>query len=135
MTDELPEDPPSTEQAPESPGPALSKLGGAFVGLLQGHLELLGIEIQEEKARIFRLLALFGICLVFGLMMIFGLSVVVLILFWDTYRLPAAIGLCVFFAVVLMICLSMALRLLKTSESPFRSTLAELARDKERLLP
>jgi len=39
----------------EAPRPSLKKLGGAFVGLLQGHLELVGIEVQEEKARTFRL--------------------------------------------------------------------------------
>ena len=33
----------------EAPRPSLKKLGGAFVGLLQGHLELVGIEVQEEK--------------------------------------------------------------------------------------
>lgn len=43
------------EPGEEAPKPSLKKLGGAFVGLLQGHLELLGIEFQEEKARTVRL--------------------------------------------------------------------------------
>ncbi|WP_043307865.1 phage holin family protein [Pseudomonas sp. ML96] len=121
--------------AAEAPKPSLKKLGGAFVGLLQGHLELLGIEFQEEKSRSFRLFVFSGLSLIFGLLVLLALSTVVLIACWDTYRLPAAIGLCVVYAVALLLCVRKAMCLAREGESPFRATLAELARDKERLLP
>ncbi|HSX72121.1 MAG TPA: phage holin family protein [Pseudomonas sp.] len=123
------------QPAAEPPKPSLKKLGGAFVGLLQGHLELLGIEFQEEKSRSFRLFVFSGLSLIFGLLVLLGLSTVVLIAFWDTYRLPAAIGLCVVYALALLACVMKAMRLARDGESPFRATMAELARNKERLLP
>ncbi|MDD0843908.1 phage holin family protein [Pseudomonas sp. Gutcm_11s] len=123
------------QPAAEAPKPSLKKLGGAFVGLLQGHLELLGIEIQEEKSRSFRLFVFSGLSLIFGLLVLLALSTVVLIACWDTYRLPAAIGLCVVYAAALLLCVRKAMCLAREGESPFRATLAELARDKERLLP
>ena len=123
------------QPAAEPPKPSLKKLGGAFVGLLQGHLELLSIEFQEEKSRTFRLFLFAGLCLVFSLLVLLGISTVVLIAFWDTHRLPAAIGLCMVFAIALLVCVLRAAKLARDGASPFRATVAELARDKERLLP
>ena len=76
------------------------RLGAAFLGLLHSHVELFGIELQEQKARTVSLLLFAGLALVFGLLLLVGLSGLVLIVFWDTYRLPAIIGLCVFYAPV-----------------------------------
>lgn len=121
--------------AGEPPKPSLKKLGGAVVGLLQGHLELLGIEIQEEKSRSFRLFVFSGLSLIFGLLVLLALSVLVLIVCWEHYRLPAAIGLCLVYGAALLLCVRKAMQLAREGESPFRATLAELARDKERLLP
>ena len=123
------------QPAAESSRPSLKRLGGAFVGLLQSHLELLGIEFQEEKSRSFRLFVFSGLSLIFGLLVLLGLSTVVLIAFWDTYRLPAAIGLCLLFTAALLVCVHKATCLAREGETPFRATVAELARDKERLLP
>ena len=121
--------------AAEPPKPSLKKLGGALVGLLQGHLELLGIEFQEEKSRSFRLFIFSGLSLIFGLLVLLGLSTVVLIACWDTYRLHAAIGLCLLYGTALLVCVFNATRLAREGESPFRATVTELARNKERLLP
>ncbi len=123
------------QSAAEPPKPSLKKLGGAMVGLVQGHLELLGIEFQEEKSRSFRLFVFSGLSLIFGLLVLLCISALVLILCWDTYRVPAAIGLCLVYAVGLAACVLKAMRLARDGESPFRATLAELARNKERLLP
>ena len=125
-------------QSPAEPNPpkrSLKKLGGAFVGLVHGHLELLGLEFQEEKSRTFRLFVFSGLSLIFGLMVLLGVSTVVLIAFWDIYRIQAAIGLCLVFAIALLACVAQAKRLASKGESPFQATLSELARNKERLLP
>ncbi|MCW3148795.1 phage holin family protein [Stutzerimonas stutzeri] len=119
----------------EAPKPSLKKLGGAFVGLLQGHLELLGIELQEEKARTFRLFLLAGISLILGLLVLVGLSAAVVIAFWDTHRIAAILVLCTIYAIVMLICITRALKLAKACATPFQATLEELARDRERLLP
>jgi uncharacterized membrane protein YqjE len=123
------------QAATEPPKPSLKKLGGAVVGLFQGHLELLGIEFQEEKSRSFRLFMFSGLSLIFGLLLLLGLSALVLILCWDDYRLPATIGLCLLYGLAMLGCVLKAKRLAREGESPFRATLAELARTKERILP
>ncbi|SEN07789.1 Uncharacterized membrane protein YqjE [Pseudomonas sp. ok272] len=111
------------------------RLGAAFLGLLHSHVELFGIELQEQKARTVSLLLFAGLALVFALLLLVGLSALVLILLWDTYRLAGIIGLCVFYLLAALYC---ALRLkaaIFDESSPFSATLEELANDRERLLP
>jgi uncharacterized membrane protein YqjE len=66
------------------------RLGAAVLGLLHSHVELFGIELQEQKARTVSLLLFAGLALVFALLLLVGLSTLVLILFWDTYRLAGS---------------------------------------------
>ncbi len=111
------------------------RLGAAFLGLLHSHVELFGIELQEQKARTVSLLLFAGLTLVFALLLLVGLSALVLILFWDSGRLAAIIGLCIFYSLAALFC---ALRLkmaIGDESSPFQATLEELANDRERLLP
>jgi len=128
---------PAMEAKPgtEAPKPSLKKLGGAFVGLLQGHLELVGIEVQEEKARTFRLFLLAGVSLILGLLILVGLSAAIVIVFWETHRIAAILTLCAIYAVVMIICVSRAASLAKQCAAPFQATLEELERNRERLLP
>ncbi|MHC8306693.1 phage holin family protein [Pseudomonas sp. PB3P13] len=125
------------ESGPSVTGPSSSprRLGAAFLGLLQSHVELFGIELQEQKARTVSLLLFAGLALVFALLLLVGLSTLVLILFWDTYRLPAIIGLCVFYTLACIFCAMRLKAAIFDESSPFHGTLEELANDRERLLP
>ncbi len=125
------------ESGSSATGPSSSsrRLGAAFLGLLHSHVELFGIELQEQKSRTLSLLLFAGFALVFALLLLIGLSALVLILLWDTYRLAGIIGLCVFYTLAALFC---ALRLkaaIFDESSPFSATLEELANDRERLLP
>jgi uncharacterized membrane protein YqjE len=111
------------------------RLGAAFIGLLHSHVELFGIELQEQKARTVSLLLFAGLALVFALLLLVGLSTLVLIVFWDTYRLAAIIGLCVFYALAAVFCGLRLKAAIFDESSPFHGTLEELANDRERLLP
>lgn len=116
-------------------GASSKRLGAAVLGLLHGHVELFGIELQEQKARTLSLLLFAGLALVFALLLLVALSALVLVLLWDSYRLAGVIGLCVFYGLAALFC---ALRLkaaVYDESSPFSSTLEELAKDRERLLP
>ncbi len=46
------------------------RLGAAALGLLHSHIELLGIELQEQKGRTLRLLLFAGLALVFALLLL-----------------------------------------------------------------
>lgn len=116
-------------------GSSPRRLGAAFLGLLHGHVELFGVELQEQKSRTVSLLLFAGLALVFALLLFLGLSTLVLILLWDTYKFVGIISLCVFYLAAGAFC---ALRLKSAifdEKSPFHDTLKELAKDRERLLP
>jgi uncharacterized membrane protein YqjE len=111
------------------------RAGAAFLGLLHSHVELFGIELQEQKSRTVSLLLFAGLALVFALLLLVGLSALVLILLWDTYRLAGIIGLCGFYTLAAVFC-GVRLRAAIFDEStPFHATLEELANDRERLMP
>ncbi|HHW2899271.1 TPA: phage holin family protein [Pseudomonas aeruginosa] len=115
--------------------PSLRRFGAAFLGLLHGHVELFGIELQEQKANTLRLLLFAGLALVFALLLLVGLSLLVLIVFWDTNRLAAALGLCLFYVIGSLFCGWGLYQSINDESSPFSATLEELANDRERLLP
>ncbi|MCV4388109.1 phage holin family protein [Pseudomonas aeruginosa] len=115
--------------------PSLGGFGAAFLGLLHGHVELFGIELQEQKANTLRLLLFAGLALVFALLLLVGLSLLVLIVFWDTNRLAAALGLCLFYVIGSLFCGWRLYQSINDESSPFSATLEELANDRERLLP
>ncbi|THG83412.1 hypothetical protein E5198_07560 [Pseudomonas sp. A-1] len=126
-----------TQDAPanDAGSSALRGAGAAALGLLHGHLELLGIELQEQKAASLRQLLCAGLALVFGLLLLFALSVLVLLLCWDSYRLEATVALCLFHGLGCLLALWRLRVALCRQASPFSASLEELARDREQLLP
>ncbi|MUI57006.1 phage holin family protein [Pseudomonas aeruginosa] len=125
----------SAGKDPADGRPSLRRFGAAFLGLLHGHVELFGIELQEQKANTLRLLLFAGLALVFALLLLVGLSLLVLIVFWDTNRLAAALGLCLFYVIGSLFCGWRLYQSINDESSPFSATLEELANDRERLLP
>ncbi|AMA46450.1 phage holin family protein [Pseudomonas monteilii] len=111
------------------------RLSASVLGLLHGHLELFGIELQEQKTRSLRLLLFAGLGLLFALLLLLALSGLLLILVWDTYRLTGIIGLCIFYALATLFCGLRVKAAVFDESSPFHATLEELAKDRERLLP
>ena len=116
-------------------GPSSKRLGAAVLGLLHGHVELFGIELQEQKARTLSLLLFAGLALVFALLLLTALSGLVLVMLWDSYRLAGIIGLCVFYGLAAVFCGLRLKAAVFDESSPFSSTLEELAKDRERLMP
>lgn len=111
------------------------RLGAAFLGLLHSHVELFGIELQEQKSRTLSLLLFAGMALVFALLLLIGLSALLLIVVWDSYRLAGIIGLCIFYTLAAVFCGLRLKAAIFDESSPFSGTLQELANDRERLMP
>lgn len=116
-------------------GATSKRLGAAMLGLLHSHIELFGIELQEQKGRTLKLLLFAGMALVFALLLLSALSGLLLVLVWDSYRLAGIIGLCVFYCLATLYCAVRLKAAVFDESSPFSSTLEELAKDRERLLP
>lgn len=115
--------------------PSLKRFGAATLGLLSGHVELFGVELQEQKIHGLRALMWAGSVLFVGLLLLIVLSALVLLFFWDSYRMQAMIGLCAFYAIALLLCIWRLRATLKATSVPFSATRTELARNRDRLLP
>ncbi len=106
---------------------------GTGVTLLHNRLELLGVELAEERSRLFSMLAYGGaafLCLAAGLIF---LAVFLTVLMWDHNRLLA---LGVFSALFLgagIASLMLAMSLSKSGSKLFSASLAELRKDNQAL--
>ncbi len=103
------------------------------MAIAQNRLALLSVEAQAEGARLGAMLV-YGVaavlCLVFGLVF---LAVLLTVLMWEGQRLLA---LGIFTAVFLTlggVFLALAMRLKAAGSSLFSASLAELAKDREKL--
>ena len=123
-----------TESTPVT-RPSIKRFGAATLGLLSDHVELLGVELQEQKIHGLRVFMWAGSVLFVSLLLAVALSALVLLLLWDTCRLQAMIGLCIFYAFALIVCLWRLRVTLKATSIPFSATRTELSRSRERLMP
>lgn len=100
------------------------------LGLLQNRLELLSVEVQEEKTRLVGLI-IYSIAavLLLGVGVIF-LAVLVTVLLWDSNRLLALGVFSVLFLGAGGYCLVSARQLVKASSRLFAASIAELGKDR-----
>jgi len=121
----------------ESPSPkfleSLRNLTGSMVSMVQTRLELASVELAEERTRLMKvaLLACFG--LVFFGMALMTFTILVAILFWETYRWQAIGAIVVIYLVCMAACLLTARRMVRNAPPLFADTLAELDKDREML--
>lgn len=111
----------------------LRSLLGAGLGLLGAHVELLGLEIQEEKERLRGLVVLAilaGAGLTLGLLLA---SAFLVLLFWDSYRLPVLGALVLGWLGLSAWALAGLRRGLADHPNPFAASAAELEKDREHL--
>lgn len=124
-------------KAPDPQGLFASTKGllGTGLSLLHNRLELLGVELAEERVRLVSLLA-YGatafLCLAAGLIF---LAVFLTVLLWENNRLLA---LGVFSALFLgagVASLTLAMSLARSGSRLFSASLAELRKDRDALDP
>lgn len=106
---------------------------GTGVTLLHNRLELLGVELAEERARLFSLLAYGGaafLCLAAGLIF---LAIFLTVLMWDSNRLLALGVFAALFIGVGIASLMLAMSLARSGSKLFSASLAELRKDNQAL--
>lgn len=76
----------------------VGRLGASLLAMLQTRLELAAVELEEESQRLlgYVLLSLLALFLCGIAIVLFALLVVVL--FWDSYRIQAVLGMALLFA-------------------------------------
>jgi uncharacterized membrane protein YqjE len=99
--------------------------------LLQTRLELLGIELAEEKERLLVVLFLGLAAMMLGMMALVSLTVLIAIAFWDTYRWQALAGITIVYAVAALICALRARSGLREAPLVFEGLLEEFEKDRE----
>ena len=112
---------------------SLRNLAATLVALLQTRLELLVTELEEERLRLLQLLLWAAGALFFLGIGILLLTVLLVAVFWDSYRITAIVVLAgIFFAAGIGMAIGVRNRMHVRSRL-FSASLDELARDKDQL--
>jgi uncharacterized membrane protein YqjE len=122
----------TTERLPRdsSPGPLRRILDSAFA-IFETRLELIGIELQEEKERLIVVLFLGLAAMMLAMMALISLTVLIAIFFWDTYRWEALGGITLLYALIAIVCGLRARSKLRDAPHLFDDTLDEFRKDRD----
>lgn len=106
-----------------------------MTAILHTRMEVLAIDLEEERERLSTLIALLLMALfLIGVGLVLA-TLLIIALFWDTHRLPVMAGLTGLFLIGGVIATWMAVRKMRTLPRLFAATLALLYRDTARLPP
>jgi uncharacterized membrane protein YqjE len=120
----------ANEETQQHRGP-LRRILSSIFGLLQTRLELLGIELAEEKERLFAVLFFALAAAMLGMMALVGLTALITIMFWDTYRWQSLAGITIVYALAALVCALRARSGLRHAPLVFDSLLEEFEKDRE----
>src|SRR5580704_4041296 len=110
---------------------SLRRLLDTGLGVAQNRLELLSVELQEEKQRLVELLALTFATVALGLMALIVISFTIVVLFWENGRLPVLIILSVVYTAATVWAACRLRALAKNGPPPLRDSVEELKKDRE----
>ena len=114
---------------------SLKTLARSLLAVGQTRLEILGSELEEQRAILLRevLLAVIAtFCLALGVVFT---ALFFVILFWDTHRLYAVGGFALLYLGLGIMAGAVLRRRLKARPRLFATTLAELSKDRDQLTP
>jgi uncharacterized membrane protein YqjE len=109
---------------------SLRGLAATGLALLQTRLELLAVELQEEKLRLANVAAFGTAAVIFLAAGIVFLAIFLTVLFWDSNRLLALGVFTTLFLGGGFVCLLVARRHAQTPSGLFAASLAELVKDR-----
>ena len=113
----------------------LRRLCDTVLGLLQNRIELLAVEVQEEKERLVRVLVLAAVVVFLGSMTAIVLTLTLVFFAGEEVRGPVLIGLCVVYLAATTAAFFALRRHLRSAPAPFDTTVSELKKDREWLSP
>lgn len=113
----------------------LRSLGDGLLAIIQGRLELISIELQEEKFRLIQIILWISVATFAGLMAITLASLTIVYYFWESARLSALTGLTLFYSIATVAIIVCFRRYLSRQPSPFSSSLEEIRNDRACIRP
>jgi uncharacterized membrane protein YqjE len=114
----------------DTQGP-LRRIVNSVFAIFETRLELIGIELAEEKERLIGVLFLGLAAMMLTMMSLITLTVLIAIAFWDTYRWQSLAAITVAYALVAVLCAVRARAGLINAPNVFDSTLAEFKKDRD----
>lgn len=123
----MPNDNPSSHS---SHGP-LRRMIGSIFALLHTRLELIGVELAEERERIIAVIFLGLVAAMFAMLALITLTALIAVAFWDSYRWQVLAALTGVYALGAVICALRARAGLHSAPIVFEATLHEFEKDRE----
>ncbi len=110
---------------------AFNHLLKSLLELAQNRLELVAVELEEEKYRVVE--AVFWTAIVSGLVLLAlaMLTVTVIVLLWDSYRLVALVGFFILYAAAAGFGIATLKRRIRQTRPPFSESLNQFKKDRE----
>jgi uncharacterized membrane protein YqjE len=124
---------PNDNQSPRAShehGP-LRRMLASLVALMHTRLELIGIELAEERERLIAVLFLGLAAAVFALVGLISLTALIAVAFWETYRLQVLAGITIVYGIGALICVLKARSALHSAPIFFQTTLNEFEKDRD----
>ena len=119
------------EPAEKTPGllGSLRRLLRTALSIAHNRLELVLVELLEERTRLFEAFLLAGVVLAFGAMALVMITFTVVAVFWENHRVAVLVSLGFFYLVVTLVAYWRLRHRLKHWPA-FSATVAELKKDK-----
>ena len=118
--------------SPPPPGflDSLRVLGDGLLATVQDRIELISVELQEEKFRLIQTFVWISAAVFSGMMAITFASLTLVYLFWESARLAVLGGLAVFYAGALVVIIIAFRRFIARQPSPLSATRQEIGADR-----
>ncbi|WP_425330234.1 phage holin family protein [Trinickia soli] len=123
----MPNDNPSSHP---SHGP-LRRMIASIFSLMHSRLELIGVELAEERDRIVAVIFLGLVAVTFAMLALITLTALIAVAFWDSYRWQVLAALTGVYALGALICALRARAGLHSAPIVFEATLHEFEKDRE----
>ncbi len=105
------------------------------LALLQNRVELFSVELEEQKARLVRVLLLAAAAIFLANTAVLVVTACIVLLAGDSARVPVLIGLLLFYALAAVLAFLALRKELRSAPPPFSGTLSELKKDRAWLTP
>jgi uncharacterized membrane protein YqjE len=113
----------------------LRKLGRTGVALLQNRIELFSVELEEQKARLVKILVLAGVAIFVGNAALLAVSAAIVVLAGPEARVYVLIALSALYILVALWAFLALREELWDSPPPFEDSVSELKKDGDWLNP
>jgi uncharacterized membrane protein YqjE len=110
---------------------SLRKLCDTGLAILQNRLELFGVEVEEQKARLLRVLFLGAVVVLLANTALFLVTATIIMLVGEDARVVVLVGLSLLYASAAGGIYFLLRRELRSAPLPFNDTVSELKKDRQ----